>query len=133
MATDYGSDLSCTQDLVLTMPEVSGVLGVEQAMIRRLITPRGGLLDDPAYGTDISALIDDSPTTRQSAIIAQQIDVELQKDERILSSQTTGEFRRDSSGAYKYIASTVATSADGPFRLVLQISNVSVDVLQIGR
>lgn len=132
MATyDYGLDLVCKDDMPLNAAEVSGVQNVAQAIYRRLITPRGGVIDDPNYGTDISALIDDVQTSRQAAIIAQQIDVEAMKDERVLSSQTQGEFRQIKGSEVRYIASTVATTATGPFSLVLSISNVSVDVLTI--
>lgn len=133
MAYDYGLDLACTDDMTIGATEVSGTANVAQAIYRRLISPRGSLIDDPDYGSDVTLLVDDVQTSRQAAIIAQQIDTEARKDERVLASQTQGEFRQLGGSQVSYLASTVANTAEGPFRLVLSITNVSVDVLQIGR
>jgi phage baseplate assembly protein W len=133
MATDYGLDLACTDDLTNDMAEVTGLANVAQALYRRIITTRGALIDDPAYGFAISNLVDDSQTARQAAVIASSIDAEFEKDERVLSSTTEGRFERDKGAAWRYIAASVVTTADGPFQLVLAVSQVTVEILQIPR
>lgn len=127
---DYGTDLACTLDMSPNGAEVSGLANLGQALYRRLITARGGLIDDPAYGFDTTTLIDEAMTQRQVALLAQQIDAELTQDERVLTSSTTGEFQRDTLSSGRYIATTIITTADGPFRMVTAISNVSVEFLQ---
>ena len=135
MATtyDYGHDLSCTDDLTAAMVEVDGLTTLAQALYRRLITPRGGLIDDPNYGFDASSLIDEGVTNRKLALIASQIDAELVKDERVRTSKTTGSWRRDIGNVGAYTTSTLVTTADGPFSLVLSITDVSVSILSISR
>lgn len=133
MATDYGHDLACTSDLTANMAEVDGLTTLVQALYRRLITPRGGLIDDPNYGFDCASLLDEGVTQRTLALLAAQIDAELVKDERVGSSKTTGQFTPGPGNAGRYVASTLVTTATGPFRLVLSISNVSVEILAVQR
>lgn len=130
---DYGHDLACTSDLTAAMVEVDGLTTLAQALYRRLITPRGGLIDDPNYGFDCTSMIDQGMTARQLALIASQIDAELVKDERVASSRTTGRFTAGAGNAGTYTASTLVTTADGPFTLVLSIDAVSVSILSISR
>lgn len=54
---DYGTDLSCVVDLDAGLAEVTGNTLLAQALARRLITPRGGLLDDPNYGYDLTQFL----------------------------------------------------------------------------
>ena len=130
---DYGHDLACTSDLTANMAETDGLTTLAQALYRRLITPRGGLIDDPNYGFDCTSLLDESVTQRTLAILASQIDAELVKDERVGSSKTTGQYTPGPGNAGRYVASTLVTTADGPFRLVLSISSVSVEILSVQR
>lgn len=127
---DYGLDLACTSDILPNAGEVSGLDNLTQALYRRLITARGGLIDDPAYGFDTTTLVDEAQTRRQVAMIASQIDGELTKDERVRRSQTTGEFVQTSLSSGKYIATIEITTADGPFQMVMAVSRVTVELLQ---
>ena len=85
---DYGTDLDCLDDIAENGGEVDGVMCLAQACVRRLITPRGGLIDDPNYGFDVRSIIDQASTKRGQAIIATGVDGEIEKDERVLSSST---------------------------------------------
>ena len=81
----FGSDLSCTDDLTPDVAELDGSdpTIVAQAIYRRLITPRGRLLDDPDYGFDVRGLLH-RPTTQTDLFGMQgQIRNEIRKDDRV--------------------------------------------------
>lgn len=124
--TDYGTDLSCTDDLDPNGLEVSGITTLAQALYRRIITARGGLLGTPDYGLGAPAFIDNAMTTRQVSVLASSIDAELVKDQRVFSSVTTGTFANS-----KFTGTTLVTTALGPFRLTLSVSAVSVELLAV--
>lgn len=126
--TGFGHDLSCTDDLDPNGLEVDGITTLSQALYRRIITARGGLLGTPDYGLGAPAFIDQEMTSRQVSVLASSIDNELVKDERVFSSLTTGTFANS-----KFTASTLVTTAQGPFRLTLSISAVTVELLSVTR
>lgn len=84
--SDYGSDLSLEYDLDPMMTELSGndPLVVAQSAIRRLQTPRGGLVDDPDYGYDVRSLLKSPDGSRR---IGPRIQAELLKDDRLSEIQ----------------------------------------------
>lgn len=127
-SVNYGHDLWCITDLDPGMIEVDGRRCLAQAIARRLITPRGGLIDDPNYGYDLTAFLNgdfDQPTL---ARMNGQIVAECLKDERVVSASSqvvvTGGV---------LIVTIAITDGLGPFPLVLSISNVSVQILSIGQ
>ncbi len=122
----YGHDLSCISDLTSDMAEVDGRINLGQALARRLQTPRGGLIDDPNYGTDITAEIDNDMDTRAIARIASRVDAECVKDERVFSSKTTASFV---SGSLTLTIEIVDLA--GPFKLIMLATNVTVELLRV--
>jgi hypothetical protein len=128
MAVDFGHDLSCTTDLTSDMAEVDGTLQLGQALARRIITPRGGLIDDPNYGYDVRGFLNDDVTSRTLAEVQAKMDAEFLKDERVLQSSTTLSF---TSGVLT--TTTIIQTANGPFTLVLAISDVTVAILKPSR
>ena len=55
MASVLGDDdLWCLDDTMSDFRTVSGRVALAQALVRRWITERGELLDDPSYGTDLT-------------------------------------------------------------------------------
>lgn len=128
MATvDYGLDLACVDDLDADMTEVTGRRVLAEALARRLSTPRGGLIDDPNYGTDVRGYLNDDLSKADIARIGAAVDAECRKDERVLRTTTQVGFV---SGALTLSIQVVDLS--GPFRLVLGVTDVSVDVLKVG-
>lgn len=153
MATDYGLDLSCTYvtrqalempdgsfryftgvDIPIDMAEVVGRACLSEALIRRLDTSKGQLIDvvtPPTpqvanYGTDLTAFVNSDFTPREIAIVGASVDAELMQDERVVQSSTVPTL----SGALLLIPITI-TDGSGPFPLVLSISSVSVQVLSV--
>lgn len=126
--TDFGTDIA-TPGLLDIDPhfiEVSGVDALGQALGRRLVTPRGSLVGDPAYGYDARAhMNDDDPNT---GAIALAVADELAKDERVQRATAVVTF--DELAGSLTIVATVFT-ADGPFRLTLAVSSVTVELLDV--
>jgi len=121
---DYGHDLSCVFDLDAGMAEVDGRTALAQALARRLITPRGGLIDDGNYGFDVRQFINDDASTSDLARIASSIDSELSKDERVVTSTST-------IALLLGVATVSSAIVDGvgPFQFVLAITNVTTAIL----
>ncbi len=123
---DFGTTLSCAFDLDPMGATVSGLQALSEALIRRITTPRGRLLTDPNYGYDISGELEDDVTTQQVGAIGSNVDQEFLKDQRVFASSTTVTLRADGS---LDVASSVQ-SALGPFGLVLNVSAVTVSIIQ---
>lgn len=83
MATDYGTDVYCVQDLDPYFSLVSGAEGVAQALARRLQTPQGGLLTDPSYGYDLRALVNASLTAADLLAAQSAIEYQCLLDQRV--------------------------------------------------
>ncbi len=94
----YGTDLSCTNDITETLDEVdeNSPLGIAQAAIRRLTTPRGGLADDPDYGLDVRGYANRATPATELRVLAGQIRNELGKDDRIADAKVTVSFAGNS-------------------------------------
>ena len=150
MSTDYGNDRSVTQRIVvlpfpdgttravkavqssLDQVEVTGRACLSEALLRRLVTFRGTLIDSEIpsttadYGEDLTQSVNDDMTPRAIAMVGAAVDAELRKDERVIRSATVATLV----GGILMVAINVVDSA-GPFKLVLAISSVSVQVLSV--
>jgi phage baseplate assembly protein W len=123
---DLGTDLSCIQDLTDEMATVSGRLGLAQALARRIITPRGALIDDANYGFDITDFLDNDVLPATLAQVGGNVDAEFLKDQRVLASTTTV-----ITSGQKLVTTSVVQDADGPFSLVLSVGDVTVEILKV--
>lgn len=123
----YGSDLDCLSDLTGAMAETSGLHMLTQALCRRLITPRGTLIDDPNYGFDVRQFLGADLGPADIARIQAGIDAELLKDERILSSQSSVTLA--AVAGVLTIGTTITPSAGPTFQLVLAVSSVTTTLL----
>lgn len=124
--TDYGLDLSCVDDLTPGMVEVTGRIVLAQAIARRLMTPRGYLCDDPTYGYDVTQRVNDDMSARDLAMLYANVRNECLKDERVMDAAVTGTL---SSGVL--LLTITLTDGDGPFALVLGVTNVDVTILRV--
>lgn len=123
---DLGTDISCTLDSPPEMGEVTGRTCLAQAIVRRLITPRGRLIDDPDYGYDLSQYLNDDLARSDLARIQFESESECTKDERVLSASVV---LTVASGTMTAIVTL--QDADGPFTLVLAINDVTVQLLTV--
>lgn len=126
---DHGSDLSCGTDITVDAKELIGddPLIVAESDVRRLTTDRGTLPDDPDVGHNLEQYIQKPMTPAEVATIAGQVRGELLKDDRheTLNVWTTGQ---TTSNLLVHIR---GTTAKGPFRLVMAITDAGVAVKEI--
>lgn len=108
---------------------VSGRAALAQAIARRLTTRRGLLEwigDDPEYGHDVREYLGEDVGPRAEFVIASRVQAECLKDERVRAAQVTATL---TSG--RLTLSIKLTDADGPFRLTLAVTGVTVELLKV--
>jgi len=117
----FGSDLDCADDITSTARELADddPLIVAQACYRRLITPRGSLVDDPEYGFDLRSLLHRGMTTAVLGAVEGQIKAELVKDDRVASLSVTVQ----QIDAENFTVDIAGETAEAPFSLVLAITD----------
>lgn len=124
-----GTDVFVLNDLPLRWTLVTERQNLGCALARRLSTPRGALDHDPNYGYDLRGSLNEGLTQTALSQLRGAISSECEKDERVL--------RCDADVVYIAASSSLTvnltiTTNDGPFALVLQVTSVSVDVLNQG-
>lgn len=122
-----GTSISCITDLDQNFALVSGRTALGQAVARRLITPRGRLLNDPDYGFDLRQYLNDDLGPGDPARIASGIEQEALKDERVLTASAQVTLM-----AGVMTVAIALQDAAGPFTLVLAVSAVTVSILKQG-
>jgi len=128
MAISLGSDLSCVGDLDLTGREVSEKLCLVQALARRLITPRGRLIDDPNYGYDLSQWLGSDIGPVDIAQIQHLTRAEVMKDERLQSATVTAQFLAASN---TMIVTISVSTVLGNLQLVLGVNAVTTTIITV--
>lgn len=123
---DFGVDIATpdASDIDPYFTTVSGWRGLGQSLARRLITPRGSLIDDDAYGYDLRSRLNDTFTPADLAQLGAIVRRELEADERVDYATAAVTF---SQGALRVTAAV--QTAEGPFRLVLAVSSVTTEIL----
>jgi phage baseplate assembly protein W len=128
----YGTDLSCVSDVTPQLDEVDpeSVLGIGQAIARRLTTARGQLLDDANYGTDLRGYLNNAMTTAALRDMASQVRAECLKDDRVVDADVT---RQDYSIATRSLELEVLITPDslefGEFTLVFFVTADTVELV----
>jgi hypothetical protein len=132
MTTNYGRDTSCT-DSLRTGRIVSGAMAIGEAAYRRLSTSRGtlrGREEEANYGEDLAEFVGKQASPSTSAMLPAIIRNELDKDERILSTEVDVTTKQDGPSV-TYLVAVSCTTAEGPFTLQMSVSNVRVSLLGI--
>jgi hypothetical protein len=128
---NFGLGWSCTTELTSPSIMVTGFRIIAEAIIRRWSTPRGGLLEDPSYGYDLTDAIGDDIGPADLARMSQGAAEEAQKDERVRNCYVTmGVLASGDGTGILSVQARVETSA-GPFALVAAVSQVTVTLLQV--
>ena len=120
---DLGDDFSCIDDVDLNLTEVSGRRAVAEAVARRWLTRRGSLFYDASYGYGLEDALH-QPASALGTLSA-GLENEALRDERVLQARVL--VRLDDKRQLLIRAELV--DADGPFRLVASVSEVSVELL----
>ena len=123
---DFGTDLSALPDLSFGVK--SGRANLAEALARRLMTPRGGLFYDPTYGTDLRSYLNEAITDDVIYEIETLAAAECEQDERVLAA-TASVIEADPSVRKIRLSINLETDV-GPFRLILSIDDVAVEVLR---
>jgi hypothetical protein len=94
-ALGYGTDLSCVSDLAFDFGELQpqSVRGIAEALVHRLTTPRGGLLDDATYGLDLRQYLNTGIATPNGiSDVSTAVRGECRKDDRVDDVTVTVDF-----------------------------------------
>jgi hypothetical protein len=126
-ALGYGTDLSCEMDLTSTIAEVDpfSVAAIGEAVVRRLSTPRGRLVDAPDYGFDIRGMLNRGTPVAQLQSLNDPIRSEVEKDDRIDSALVNASYL-DQATLRVEITITAADPALGVFTLTLAVTDGAV-------
>jgi len=128
---NFGLGWSCTTQLTMPSIMVTGFRIVAEAVIRRWSCPRGGLIEDPNYGFDLTDSIGDDLGQDDLARLSQGAAEEAKKDERVRECYVTmGVITTGDGDPVLSVQATIET-ADGPFTLVAAVSSVTVTLLQV--
>ena len=130
MATFYGSDSYCLTDLQRISTQVTEPrIIIGQRLARRYQTPRGALAlinGDPDFGYDVRQLVNAKLAPQALRLAENEMTSEGLKDEEVLACVVS--IARTDNGAG--IRATVrVVASDGPFTLVLNASDVTVDAI----
>ena len=123
---DLGTDLRALADLDARVPIQGGLRNLGEALARRLQTPRGGLFYAPDYGTDIRAWLNESFTPASFFRAKVAVEAECEKDERVKAATATVRLGLNQT----LVIELLVELAQGPFRLVLSVDQVSVTVFE---
>jgi hypothetical protein len=129
-AERLGIDLDVIDDLPPTFRLASGQKNLANALVRQLITPEGALAafgGDPEYGYDLRDKLNESWTQAGLATLGAEIVAKWQRDERVKSVTVTASHNLATS-TLKLDAQV--ESAAGPFALIVQISDVGIEMLR---
>lgn len=117
-----GRDLHCVDDIDPSVVEVDDVAALGQAVLRRLTTPRGSVIDAPNYGRDLRELLSRGITEAGLDNALSAYREEVLKDERI-ESVTIRATKTDVASLEVRI---LCVSALGPFALTVDVTIAAV-------
>lgn len=130
MAQSYGVEVSLTNKLV-TGRLVSGRAVVVEALYRRLITPRGSLFYDLAYGLDVSGFVGAVGYERSTAVIGGMVANELSKDDRVIGVSCAATLTEQDDGSLILLLDIEATLAeeDEDFSFTVGVTDLTTELL----
>lgn len=129
----FGRDLSCVGDVTPSLAEVEpySPIGIGEATIRRLTTPRGTLPDDPDYGFDVRAYCNRGVSRQDLRDLGGLARAEATKDDRIedvtvtLTEPARGEL-------VVYVRITPANPAVESFALTFRVTSGAAVLMELG-
>ena len=125
MAFSLGLTLSCNGDLTPGMRTVEGRQVLMDALRNRLSMSRGGLWYAPNYGTNLCDFVNGAFT---AYAIEQSAESECLKDERVESVSASAV----QTNRKRVMLTLRITDAQGPFEMVLTITDLTVSMLLKG-
>lgn len=119
---DLGTDFS----LIGRFKRVSGTPNLIGAIQRRLSTPRGGLFYDETFGLDVRDYVQASWDAGTKYELERLTQAEVEQDPRVQSATVEA----SQTDLERILLKITGETAEGPFALVLSVSNVTVEVLR---
>lgn len=123
-----GVGLDMVSDLPKKWSFASGFKVVANSIARALTTPNGAADWAPGRGFDVRLLLKLGATPAQVAQAEHYITAECEADERVSSAEVSIAFV-SSTGIATITIALVTTS--GPFTLILQVSDLTVEILAV--
>lgn len=125
MAADLGTDIACAEDLTPELALATGIDGFLDDLTWRLRTQHGGLWYDQDYGTDLTQFVHSHGQNLHA--VESAAEQELSKDERVSSVSASATLNRELSRIELTVTGTTLT---GPFRLVVAVTELTVERLE---
>ena len=129
---DFGTDISSYPDYDPLGTLVSGNVGLCQRVAKRLTNPRGAWPWAPSECTDIRAFLNDTLTQERQSSIKNDIQREILREEQVQSVNMTIVVSPLSTLGQTITIHASGMTRDGPFKFVLNISAVTLQILQSG-
>ena len=128
MSTDYGSDISCTDDIEATISDIGSARIMPQVVLRRITTKRNTLLSAPDETTiDIRDFMGAGITTGELRRIKAAVTGALIADPRI--SAVDSSFTFDTQTEILE-CSLRGNGAGGSFDLTVGVSSLTAEILK---
>lgn len=103
---------------------------LQNAIVRRLSTPRGTFWTDPDYGYDVVDLVNEGLTNDGLARIPLEIKQEISKEERVRSCEVeVTELSGSIDSKVLKVKIYIVPNTIGPFTFTLEINNVTIKTL----
>ena len=106
---------------------ISGIDAVAQCVARRLLTPRGTLVDAPDVGIDLRSYLNEAITDAMLSQIRSDVVQEATGDERVLDAAAEVSFDATTGTLTVQVQGDTAT---GPFQLALAVTSMTATLLQ---
>lgn len=126
LASGYGIDIDCKDDISPVWRLVGGILAVAQAVYRRLTTKRGSLLEAPNYGYDLRELLSRGMTEEDISGLPGDIRMECLKEERVDECVVSVELIEETLNIVVHCETGI-----GPFDMTMSISEASVRLVEV--
>ena len=120
-------DIDCSTDLSPGMGLVEDSTAIKQAIVRRLMTQRGGLWYSEAYGFDIRRMLNAPMTKKTVWKIQAAIYAQAMADERVKVARCIVEWIYQTST----LRVNLALQTDlGPVNMTMEISDLTIALLE---
>jgi hypothetical protein len=127
----YGVDLDCVTDTTPALTEVrpQSPHAIGQAVLRRLITPRGAVLDAPDYGYDVRGRLNHGTTTDDIRSMESDVRGEAMKDDRVTNADVTVTYVATTRALTVELIITPADPTRDDFNLVFYVTADAVQLI----
>lgn len=123
---DFGTDFSAIPDLSFQVKD--SYANLAEALGRRLTTPQGQLFYDKNYGFDIRTYLNETWNDAIAYEFTSLVESEIRKDGRIIDCSVSVD-ATNILATRKLSVYVQATTTNGPFNLVVNVSDLTAEVL----